>query len=77
MYYTASGTITPTGVMVPEAGCGPWPVWTGAEKSRPHRDSIPDCRAHSQSLYRLNYPAHMFVSVIFLKESGWEVMFFI
>ena len=33
------------------------PVWTGG-KSRPHRDSIPDRPARSQSLYRLSYPAH-------------------
>ena len=40
-----------------EVGCAPGPVWTGG-KSRPHRDSIPDLPAHSQSLYRLSYPAH-------------------
>ena len=34
----------------------PGPVWTGG-KSRPHRDSNPDRPAHSQSLYRLSYPA--------------------
>jgi hypothetical protein len=28
-------------------------------KSRPHRDSIPDRPARSQSLYRLSYPAHL------------------
>ena len=33
-----------------EAGWAPGPVWTGG-KSRPHRDSIPDCPARSQSLY--------------------------
>jgi len=33
------------------------PVWTGG-KSRPHRDSIPDRRARSLSLYRLSYRAH-------------------
>jgi len=38
------------------AGWAPGPVWTGG-KSRPHRDSIPDCPARSQSLYRLSYPA--------------------
>ena len=27
-------------------------------KSRPHRDSIPDRPARSQSLYRLSYTAH-------------------
>ena len=37
-----------------EAGWAPGPVWTG-EKSRPHRDPIPDRPAHSQSLYRLSY----------------------
>ena len=41
-----------------EAGWTPGPVWTG-EKSRPHRDSIPDSPARSQSLYRLSYPAHI------------------
>ena len=35
----------------------PGSVWTGG-KSRPHRDSIPDRPARSQSLYRLSYPAH-------------------
>jgi len=39
-----------------EAGWAPGPVWTGG-KSRPHRDSIPDHPAPSQSLYRLSYPA--------------------
>ena len=29
-----------------------------AEKSRPHRDSIPDRPAPSHLLYRLSYPAH-------------------
>jgi len=29
-----------------------------AEKSRPHRDLIPDRPARSQSLYRVSYPAH-------------------
>jgi len=41
-----------------EAGWAPVPVWTGG-KSRPHRDSIPDHPARSQSLYRLSYPAHI------------------
>ena len=40
-----------------EVGWAPGPVWTGG-KSRPHQDSIPDCPARSQSLYRLSYPAH-------------------
>jgi len=37
-----------------EAGWAPGPVWTGG-KSRPHRGSIPDRPARSQSLYRLSY----------------------
>ena len=40
-----------------EAGWAPGPVWTG-EKSRPHRDSIPDRPTCSQLLYRLSYRAH-------------------
>ena len=40
-----------------EAGWAPGPVWTGG-KSLPHRDSIPDRPARSQSLYRLSYPPH-------------------
>ena len=40
-----------------EAGWAPGPIWTGG-KSRPHRDSIPDLLAPSQSLYRLSYRAH-------------------
>jgi len=39
---------------------GPGLVWTG-RKSRPHRDSIPDRPAPSQSLYRLSYPAHKII----------------
>jgi len=35
--------------IVQEAGWAPGPVWTG-RKSYPHRDSIPDHPAHSQSL---------------------------
>jgi len=46
--------------IVQEAGWAPGPVWTGG-KSRPHRDLIPDRSARSQSLYRLNYPAHEYL----------------
>ena len=42
--------------IVQEGGWASGPVWTGG-KSRPHRQSIPDPPACSQSLYRLNYPA--------------------
>ena len=41
--------------IVQKAGWAPGPVWTGG-KSRPHRDSIPDRPARSQSLYRLRCP---------------------
>ena len=40
------------------AGWAPGLVLTGG-KSRPHRDSIPDRPARSQSLYRLSYLAHL------------------
>jgi len=43
--------------IVQEAGWAPGPVWTGG-KSRPHRDSIPDRPAGSQSLYRQRYTVH-------------------
>jgi hypothetical protein len=48
-----------------EAGLAPGPVWTG-RKSRPHRDSIPDRPARSQSLYRLSYTAHL------VKRTVWN-----
>ena len=53
---------TPGKDLVPilqEAGWAPGPVWTFG-KSRPHRDSIPDRSARSQSLYRLSYPANSY-----------------
>ena len=51
-----------------EAGWAPRPVWTGG-KSRPHRDSIPERPARSQSLYRLSYRAHsMFIYYIIILE---------
>jgi len=43
-----------------EAEWAPGSVWTGG-KSHPHRNSIPDLPARSQSLYRLSYPAHLVV----------------
>ena len=55
-------TLPPEKETVPilqDAGWAPGPVWTGG-KSRPHRDSILDRLARSQSLYRLSYPAHSF-----------------
>jgi hypothetical protein len=41
---------------------GPGPVWTG-RKSHPQQDPILDCPAHSQSLYRLSYPATNICSI--------------
>jgi len=64
---------------VQEAGWTPGPVWTGG-KSRPHRDSIPDRPARSQSLYRLSYRAHpiciykyrnLYLLQLFSCEDGW------
>ena len=46
-----------------EDGWTPGPVWTG-EKSRPHRDSIPNRPTRSQSLYRLSYPAHTTLQIL-------------
>jgi len=45
-----------------EAGWAPGLVGTGG-KPRPHRDSIPDRPARSQSLYRLSYPAHIYIYI--------------
>ena len=47
----------PVPILQEEARWAPGPIWTSG-KSRPHLDSIPDRPAHSQSLYRLSYPAH-------------------
>ena len=43
--------------IVQESGWAAGPVSMGGN-SRPHRDSIPDRPARSQSLYLLSYPAH-------------------
>jgi hypothetical protein len=47
-----------------EVGWAPGPVWMGG-KSRPHRDSIPDRPARSQTLYRLSYPAHIHTTALY------------
>ena len=44
--------------IVQEAGWAPGPVWTGAENLAPTGIRCPDCPVHSQSLYRLHYPAY-------------------
>jgi hypothetical protein len=45
--------------IVQEAGWAPGPVWTYAENLAPTRIRSPDRPDHSQSLYRLSYPAHV------------------
>jgi len=60
---TARPQFTPGKDPVPilqEAGWATGPDLTGG-KSPPHRDSIPDRPARSQSLYQLSYPAHQCV----------------
>jgi hypothetical protein len=56
------------------AGIGGWvDPRAGLErcrKSRPHRYSIPDRPARSQSLYWLSYPAHS------VSSSGWKISYF-
>jgi len=51
-----------------EAGWAPEPVWAGG-KSRPHRDSIPDSPACSQSLYWPSYRVHKWNLYILAKCS--------
>ena len=55
-----------------EAGWAPGSVWTGG-KSRPHRDSIPDRPARSQSLYRLGYRTHIILLVYLKNKYGLEL----
>ena len=45
--------------IVEEAGWAPGPAWTGAENLAPTGIRSPDRPAHSQSLYRLRYPAYL------------------
>ena len=51
---------TPWKTRYPLAGWVPGPVWTGAENLASTEILSPDRPARSQSLYRLNYPAHVF-----------------
>ena len=46
-----------------EDGWAPGPVWKGGQ-SRPHRDSVLDRPARSQSLYRLSYLTHLIIKWI-------------
>jgi len=52
-----------------EDGWTPGPVWTDG-KTRPHRDSIPDRPARSQSLYRLSYrPTYRYITAAQTSET--------
>jgi hypothetical protein len=55
------------------------------EKSRPHRNSMPDCPGRSKSLYRLSYPAYKFTvwknqlnlkaqRVLCIKADRWNII---
>ena len=55
-----------------EAGWAPGPVWTGG-KFLPHRDSIPDRPVRSQSLYRLSYPAHLYLIMTVITHRPFPV----
>ena len=46
----------------------------GRKKPRPHRDSIPNRPARSQSVYRLSYPAHIIVVLVLPNETEGEYM---
>jgi len=58
-----------------EAGLASGPAWTG-EKSRPHWDSIPDRPAPNQSLYRLSYPAHIYIHIYIHIHSNWRLILY-
>ena len=53
-FFTSGKDLVP---IVQEAGWVPGPVWTGAENLAPTGIRSPDRQDHSQSLYRLRYPA--------------------
>ena len=68
---------TPGKYLVPilqEAGWAPGLVWTGAENLAPTRIRFPDHPTHSQSLYRLRYPSHIFCVGIVKYIPLWEVV---
>ena len=59
--------------IVQEAGWAPGPVWTGTVSLTPTGIPSPDRPAHSQSLYRLSYPAHSWskAALIFKLNPTW------
>jgi len=52
--------------IVQEVGRAPGPVWTGAENFAPTGIQTPDHLDHSQSLYRLRYPAHNNMDTLYI-----------
>ena len=64
--------------IVQEAGWVPGPVWTVAENLAPTGIRSPDRPPRSQSLYRLSYPAHVFVyTSINLSDITFSFSFFL
>ena len=61
--------------IVQEAGWAPEPIWTGG-KSRPHRDSIPDRPAHSQSTWYSTFPVLLSFMISLLCQNQ-KLIFFI
>jgi hypothetical protein len=59
-----------------EAWWAPELVWTGAENLAPTEIRSPDRPARSQSLYRLSYRAHIFVSGVQLSAVGLAVFLY-
>ena len=55
-------------LIVQEAGWAPGLVWTGVENLVRTGTRSPDHPVHSQSLYRLRYPAHFFTEWYFSKQ---------
>ena len=55
-FFTLGKDLVP---IVQEAGWAPGPVWADAENLFPTGIRSPDRPAHSQSLYRLRYPAYL------------------
>ena len=55
---------------------GPMPGLDGCGKSRPYRDSSPDCPARSKSLYRLSYrgPQCRHMGILIRDQVGIDII---
>jgi hypothetical protein len=51
---------------------GPMAVWTGAENLATTGIRSPDRQARSQSLYRLRYPAHIYIYACIILDGRIE-----